>query len=114
MRILLFNIVVAAVGFTTTSGCSRTSEPAVAFKTGDIFLMVNKSINGLKISMLNLVSYNKISLILACLNVDFIHENPGHYTCDCVDSSDPCFADGSCVVTQRCPESNGKNAGINE
>ena len=41
MRILLFNIVVAAVGFTTTSGCSRTSEPTVAFKTGDIFLMVN-------------------------------------------------------------------------
>ena len=68
----------------------------------------------IKISMLNLVSYNKISLILACLNVDFIHENPGHYTCDCVDSSDPCFADGSCVVTQRCPESNGKNAGINK
>ena len=67
-----------------------------------------------KLSMLILVSYNKISLILACLNVDFIHENPGHYTCDCVDSSDPCFADGSCVVTQRCPESNGKNAGINK
>ena len=42
MRIFLFYIIVAVVGFTETSCCSRTSEPTLALKTGDIFSMVKK------------------------------------------------------------------------
>ena len=38
------------------------------------------------------------------MNVNHIQVNPGYYSCDCVDSSNPCFADGSCVVEERCPE----------
>merc|ERR1719216_472243 len=28
----------------------------------------------------------------ACLDVNHVNDNPGHYSCDCVESSDPCFA----------------------
>ena len=56
----------------------------------------------------------KFVFFIACLNVNHIHDNPGHYTCDCVDYSDPCLADGSCVTEERCPESDGKSTGINE
>ena len=55
----------------------------------------------------------KFVYFIACLNVNHIHDNPGHYTCDCVDSSDPCFADAGCVVEERCPESDGKSTGTN-
>ena len=55
----------------------------------------------------------KFVFFIACLNVNHIHDNPGHYTCDCVDSSDPCFADAGCVVEERCPESDGKSTGTN-
>ena len=55
----------------------------------------------------------KFVFFIDCLNVNHIHDNPGHYTCDCVDSSDPCFADAGCVVEERCPESDGKSTGTN-
>ena len=49
---------------------------------------------------------------LACLDVNHVNDNPGHYSCDCVESSDPCFADGGCVLEARCPESDGDSTGI--
>ena len=49
---------------------------------------------------------------LACLDVNHVNDNPGHYSCDCVESSDPCLADGGCVLEARCPESDGDSTGI--
>ena len=50
--------------------------------------------------------------VLACLDVNHINDNPGYFTCDCVDSNNPCLADGVCVVEERCPKSDGKSTGI--
>ena len=50
--------------------------------------------------------------VLACLDVNHINDNPGHFTCDCVDSNDACLADGGCVLEERCPESDGQSTGI--
>ena len=62
---------------------------------------------------LSLLSHAITNLsVLACLDVNHINDNPGHFTCDCVDSDDPCLADGGCVVEERCPESDGQSTGI--
>ena len=50
--------------------------------------------------------------VLACFDVNHINDNPGHFTCDCVDSNNPCLADGGCVLEERCPESDGQSTGI--
>ena len=40
-------------------------------------------------------------------------DNPGHYSCDCVPSGDPCFGDGMCMIESNCPDSHGLQIGIN-
>ena len=60
-----------------------------------------------------LLSHTTTNLsVLACLDVNHINDNPGYFTCDCVDSNDPCLAEGGCVVEERCPESDGQTTGI--
>ena len=62
--------------------------------------------------VLHLALYNNIGLLLACVNVNHIYDNPGYYTCDCVASNDQCLIDEHCEVEEKCPESNGQPTGI--
>ena len=57
--------------------------------------------------------YNNICLLLACVNINYVHDNPGHLTCDCVLSDDECFEDGRCIREDRCPESDSQPTGNN-
>ena len=57
--------------------------------------------------------YNNICLPLACVNINYVHDNPGHLTCDCVLSDDECFEDGRCVREDRCQESDSQPTGNN-
>ena len=57
--------------------------------------------------------YNYIGLLLACVNINYVYDNPGHLTCDCVRFNDECFEDGRCIREDRCPESNGQPTGNN-
>ena len=61
--------------------------------------------------MLLLIVHNW-STFSACVNVSHVHDNPGHYTCDCLGSNDPCFEDGNCALEESCPESDGQPTGI--
>ena len=62
------------------------------------------------------VSYNNICNVVeplaVCANVNHVNDKPGYFTCGCVSSSDQCISSGSCVVEERCPESNGHFRGI--
>ena len=44
---------------------------------------------------------------IGCVNVNHINDKPGYYTCDCVDPSDQCLADGTCVGEDECPAKDG-------
>lgn len=43
----------------------------------------------------------------SCIHVNFPATNPGYYTCDCVEPTNPCRWDSSCVAEERCPTSDG-------
>jgi len=43
----------------------------------------------------------------SCIPVNHINDNPGYYTCDCVDPTDPCIADGVCRPESMCPSIDG-------
>ena len=47
-------------------------------------------------------------LLLDCVNVNHIHDNPEYFTCDCVDPNDQCLEDEQCVPEKLCPEFDGK------
>ena len=57
--------------------------------------------------------YNNIGLLLACVNINYVSDNPGHLTCDCVLENDECFEDGRCIREDRCPESDDQPTGNN-
>jgi len=50
-----------------------------------------------------------VSYMMApCVDVNHINDNPGFYTCSCVDPADNCLSDGGCVAESACPASNGQ------
>ena len=57
--------------------------------------------------------YNNIGLLLACVNINYVYDNPGLLTCDCVRFNDECFEDGRCIREDRCPESDRQPTGNN-
>merc|ERR1719354_1488408 len=46
-----------------------------------------------------------------CVPVNNVEDNPGYYTCDCVDYNDECLSDGGCVVEMACPGVDGQAMG---
>ena len=57
--------------------------------------------------------YYNIGLLLACVNINHVNDDPGHLTCDCVRLNDECFKDGRCIREERCPEFDGQPTGNN-
>merc|ERR1712154_745153 len=43
-----------------------------------------------------------------CEDVNHINDNPGYYTCDCVELDDPCLTDEVCVPEENCPDMDGQ------
>merc|ERR1719394_1811915 len=44
----------------------------------------------------------------SCVNVNHIYDNPGFYTCECVDPNESCIYSGDCVAEDACPSSDGQ------
>lgn len=42
-----------------------------------------------------------------CVYVNRPYDNPGFYTCDCIEPTESCFADGHCVAEALCPTHDG-------
>merc|ERR1719464_428957 len=43
------------------------------------------------------------------VHVNHVFDNPGFYTCDCVDANDQCLLDAQCVVEPNCPTMDGQS-----